>query len=109
MHDVSRSLFTVGLNHYLVLSFILFGIGILGVLIRKNLLVLLMSIELMLNAVNLIFVAFSKSGASLDGQMVVFFVIAVAAAEAAVGLALLVLIFRHFKTLNIRILERLRG
>ncbi len=99
----------VGLRHYLVLSAILFVLGMLGVLLRKNAIVILMSIELMLNGVNLSFVAFSKFNAILDGQVMVFFVMTIAAAEAAVGLALLVSIFKRFKEINIRFFEGLRG
>jgi NADH-quinone oxidoreductase subunit K len=99
----------VGLSHYLVLSAILFATGVAGVLLRKNALVLLMSIELMLNAVNISFVAFSKYKMLLDGQVMVFFVMTIAAAEAAVGLALLVMIFKRFKEINIRFFEHLKG
>jgi NADH-quinone oxidoreductase subunit K len=99
----------VGLNHYLVLSAILFVTGMAGVLLRKNILVMMMSIELMLNAVNISFVAFSKYGQMLDGQIMVFFVMTIAAAEAAVGLALAVTIFKRFKEVNIRFFEHLRG
>lgn len=78
----------VGLEHYLVLSALLFSMGMAGVLLRRNVIVLLMSIELMLNAVNISFVAFSKYNNNLEGQIMVFFVMTIAAAEAAVGLAL---------------------
>lgn len=102
-------LLNVGLAHYLVLSALLFSIGVAGVLLRKNAMVLLMSIELMLNAVNISFVAFSKYKMLLDGQIMVFFVMTIAAAEAAVGLALLVMIFKRFKEINIRFFEHLKG
>jgi NADH-quinone oxidoreductase subunit K len=90
----------VPLDYYLVLSAIIFAIGVIGVLIRRNLIVVLMSIELMLNAVNLTFVAFSNSLGSMDGQVIVFFVMAVAAAEAVVGLAIVISVFRHRQSLD---------
>jgi len=96
-------------NHYLVLSACLFMIGVAGVLLRRNLIVLFMSIELMLNAVNLSFVTFSHSFGKVDGQVMVFFVMTIAAAEAAVGLALAVSIFKRFKEVNIRFFEHLKG
>ena len=99
----------IGLEHYLVLSAILFAMGMAGVLLRRNLIVLLMSIELMLNAVNISFVAFSKFNANIEGQIMVFFVMTIAAAEAAVGLALAVSIFKRFKEVNIRFFEHLKG
>jgi NADH-quinone oxidoreductase subunit K len=90
----------VPLEYYLVLSAIIFAIGVVGVLIRRNLIVVLMSIELMLNAVNLTFIAFSNSLGSMDGQVIVFFVMAVAAAEAVVGLAIIISVFRHRQSLD---------
>ena len=90
----------VPLEYYLVLSAIIFAIGVIGVLIRRNMIVVLMSIELMLNAVNLTFVAFSNSLGSMDGQVIVFFVMAVAAAEAVVGLAIIISVFRHRQSLD---------
>jgi NADH-quinone oxidoreductase subunit K len=90
----------VPLDYYLVLSAIIFAIGVIGVLIRRNLIVVLMSIELMLNAVNLTFIAFSNSLGSMDGQVIVFFVMAVAAAEAVVGLAIIIAVFRHRQSLD---------
>ena len=90
----------VPLNHYLILSAAVFAIGVLGVLIRRNLLVVLMSIELMLNAVNLTFIAFSRFLGSMEGQVIVFFVMAVAAAEAVVGLAIIISVFRHRQSLD---------
>jgi NADH-quinone oxidoreductase subunit K len=85
----------VTLNHYLILSAALFVLGFVGVILRRNLLVVLMSIELMLNAVNLSFVAFSRNFGDVQGQMAAFFIIVLAAAEAAVGLAIIILIFRR--------------
>jgi len=90
----------VSLEHYLILSAVIFAIGIVGVLIRRNLIVVLMSVELMLNAVNLTFVAFSSFRGSMDGQVVVFFVMAVAAAEAVIGLAIIIAVFRHRQSLD---------
>jgi NADH-quinone oxidoreductase subunit K len=90
----------VPLEYYLLLSAIIFAIGVIGVLIRRNLIVVLMSIELMLNAVNLTFIAFANSLGSMDGQVIVFFVMAVAAAEAVVGLAIIISVFRHRQSLD---------
>jgi NADH-quinone oxidoreductase subunit K len=90
----------VPLDYYLFLSAIIFSIGVIGVLIRRNLIVLLMSIELMLNAVNLTFVAFSSFLGSMEGQVIVFFVMAVAAAEAVIGLAIIISVFRHRQSLD---------
>ena len=87
-------------NYVLSLSAVIFTIGVAGVLVRRNLIVMFMSIELMLNAVNLAFVAFAKAWASIDGQVIVFFVMTVAAAEAAVGLAIILAMFRHRETIN---------
>ena len=90
----------ITLTHYLVLSAILFSIGTVGVFLRRNLITLLLSIEIMLNAVNLTFVAAGRYAGSVDGQSIVFFVMTVAAAEAAVGLALVIALFRHKETLS---------
>ncbi len=90
----------VQLNYYLVLSALVFAIGVTGVIIRRNLIVILMSIELMLNAVNLTFIAFSRSLGSMEGQVIVFFVMTVAAAEAVVGLAIIISLFRHRQSLD---------
>lgn len=107
---LNTSIFTnITTDHYLVLSAVLFSIGLVGVLLRRNLIVLFMSIELMLNAVNLSFVAFSRHFDKIDGQVMVFFVMTIAAAEAAVGLALAVSIFKRFKEVNIRFFEHLKG
>ena len=99
----------VGVNHYIVLGAILLSLGVLGVLIRRNALVILMCIELMLNAVNLNFVAFAKYGQNIDGQIMVFFVMTIAAAEAAVGLAIAVNIYKRFKDVNISRFEHMKG
>jgi NADH-quinone oxidoreductase subunit K len=88
------------LNDYLLLSAILFSIGTAGVFVRRNLITILLSIEIMLNAVNLSFVAFGRALGNADGQIIVFFVMTVAAAEAAVGLAIVIALFRHRESLN---------
>jgi len=90
----------ITLNHYLVLSAILFVIGTAGVFLRRNVITILLSIEIMLNAVNLTFVAAGRQFAAVDGQVIVFFVMTVAAAEAAVGLAIVIALFRHRESLN---------
>ena len=91
----------ITLTHYLVLSAILFTMGVIGVLIRRNAIIIFMCIELMLNAVNLSFVAFAHFLNSMQGQLFVFFTMTVAAAEAAVGLAIIVAVFRNKETVNI--------
>ncbi len=99
----------VSVNYYIGLSAILFIIGALGVLVRRNALVIFMSIELMLNAANLAFVAFSSVNNSLDGQIFVFFIMTVAAAEVAVGLALIVAIFRTKNSIDVDQINLLKG
>jgi NADH-quinone oxidoreductase subunit K len=98
----------VGLEHYLVVSIILFCLGLLGVIIRRNLLVMYMGLELMLNAANLALVAFSRYNNNLDGQVFVFFIITVAAAEVAVGLALIVALYRRHRTAHVDDLTTLK-
>ena len=99
----------VTINWYVALSSILFTIGALGVLLRRNAIIVFMSVEMMLNAANLLFVAFSRHLGDLDGQVLVFFVITVAAAEVAVGLALIVTIFRTKQSINIDEINTLKG
>jgi len=99
---------TVGLEHYLIVSALLFALGLLGVIVRRNLLVIYMSLELMLNAANLALVAFSRFTNNLDGQVFVFFVITVAAAEVSVGLALIVALYRKRQTAHVEDLTTLR-
>ncbi len=99
---------TVGLEHYLIVSALLFALGLLGVILRRNLLVIYMSLELMLNAANLALVAFSRFTNNLDGQVFVFFVITVAAAEVSVGLALIVALYRKRQTAHVEDLTSLR-
>jgi len=91
----------IPLSYYLILSAVLFTVGVIGVLVRRNAIVIFMSIELMLNAVNLSFVAISRHLDSLDGQIFVFFVMTVAAAEVAVGLAIIINLFRNKETVNV--------
>ncbi len=99
---------TVPISWYLMLGAVLFAIGAFGVLARRNVIVIFMSIELMLNAVNLVFVAFARQLHSMDGQVAVFFVMTVAAAEAAVGLAIIITVFRNRETVNADELNLLR-
>jgi NADH-quinone oxidoreductase subunit K len=99
----------IGLTHHLILGAILFTTGLAGILMRRNVIVMMMCIELMLNAVNLTLIAFGKYGSRIDGQIMVFFVMTIAAAEAAVGLALVVTIFKRYKEVNIRFFEHLKG
>jgi NADH-quinone oxidoreductase subunit K len=96
------------ISYFMALSAILFAIGVAGVMIRRNVIVMFLSIELMLNAVNLAFVALGRRMGSMDGQVIVFFVITVAAAEAAVGLALIIAVFRNRETVNADELNLLR-
>jgi NADH-quinone oxidoreductase subunit K len=96
-------------HHALILSLLLFGIGALGVFLRKNVITVLMCIELMLNGANLAFVAFSRAAGTLDGQVLVFFVMVVAAAEAAVGLAIVIALHRHKDTLDVDAFNLMKG
>ena len=99
----------VPLEHVIFLSIIIFSIGIMGVLLRKNAIIIFMSIELMLNAVNLSLVGFSRYYNSVDGQVFVFLIMTLAAAEVAVGLAIIVSLFRNKQTINIDEINILRG
>ena len=99
---------TVGLEHYLVVSVLLFALGLVGVIVRRNLLIIYMSLELMLNAANLALVAFSRFTNNVDGQVFVFFTITVAAAEVAVGLALIVALYRKRQTTHVEDLTTLK-
>ncbi len=100
----------ISLSHYLVLGAILFAIGLVGIFLnRKNVIILLMSIELMLLAVNMNFVAFSHYLQDISGQIFVFFILTVAAAESAIGLAILVVLFRNMQTINVDDLDKLKG
>jgi NADH-quinone oxidoreductase subunit K len=101
---------TLTLSHFLVLGAILFSIAIVGIFLnRKNIIVLLMAIELMLLAVNMNFIAFSHYMGDAAGQIFVFFILTVAAAEAAIGLAILVIMFRNLDTINVEDLDSLKG
>ncbi len=100
----------IPLNHYLVLGAILFAVSVVGIFLnRKNLIVLLMAIELMLLAVNMNFIAFAHFLGDLSGQVFVFFILTVAAAESAIGLAILVALFRNLRSINVDDLGTLRG
>jgi len=100
----------IGLPHFLVLAGVLFSIAVAGIFLnRKNLIVLLMCIELMLLAVNFNFIAFSRWLGNLDGQVFVFFILTVAAAESAIGLAILVVVFRERRGINVESLDAMRG
>lgn len=98
----------IPLNWYIALSAILFGMGVMGVLFRRNAIIILMCIELMLNAANLLLVAFSAYHNNADAQVFVFFIMAVAAAEVAVGLAIMVMIYRNTKSTDINFLNKLK-
>jgi NADH-quinone oxidoreductase subunit K len=95
-------------NYYLILSAILFGLGVIGFVFKRNVITIFMSIELMLNAVNLAFIAFSQALGKLDGQVFVLFVIVVAAAEAAVGLGIIIMIARNRESLNVERVDLLK-
>ncbi len=99
----------VPVSYYLILSAVLFSIGVLGVMTRRNVLIIFMSVEMMMNAVNLTFIALSHQFKSLDGQVIVLLVMAVAAAEVAVGLAIVMEIVRHKDTTNIDEVNLLKG
>jgi len=99
----------ITLSHYLVLSAILFTIGVTGVLMRKNVIIILLSIELMLTAVNINFIAFSHYMQNPDGQVFVFFVMTIAAAEATLGLAIIVALFRNLETVNVDEINQMKG
>lgn len=108
MDAVVNTMQGVPLNHYILLSSIIFSIGVVGVLIRRNAIIILMSVELMLNSVNLLLAAFSVYSGDPAGQVFVFFIMALAAAEVAVGLAIIVMIFRNTRSLDINNLNRLK-
>ncbi len=108
MESFFKTAQTVPLNHYILLSAIIFAIGVIGVLIRRNAIVIFMSIELMLNSVNLLLTAFSVYRGDATGQVFVFFIMALAAAEVAVGLAIIVMIYRNTNSIDINVLNRLK-
>lgn len=98
----------VHINNYVLLSLIIFTVGVMGVLFRRNAIIIFMCIELMLNAVNILLVAFSTMHADPGGQVMVFFIMAVAAAEVAVGLAILVMIYRNIGSVDINLMNKLK-
>ena len=108
MENITQTITTVPLEHYLLLCTLLFVIGVAGVLIKRNALVIFMSIELMLNSINLLLVVFSVYHNDPAGQVFVFFVMIVAAAEVAVGLALVVMVYRHTHSIDINFLNKLK-
>ncbi len=108
MENLTQALQGVPLNHYILLSSIIFTIGVIGVLIRRNAIVIFMSVELMLNAVNLLLTAFSVHHNDPSGQVFVFFIMALAAAEVAVGLAIIVMIYRNTNSTDVNILNKLK-
>lgn len=99
---------SVPLNHYILFCSLIFAVGVIGVLTRRNVIVIMMSIELMLNAVNLLLVVFSVFHGDSSGQVFVFFVMALAAAEVAVGLAIIMMVYRNTRSIDINILNRLK-
>ena len=108
MEKVTQAMQGVPLNHYILLSAIVFAIGVVGVLIRRNAIIIFMSVELMLNAVNLLLTAFSVHHNDASGQVFVFFIMALAAAEVAVGLAIIVMIYRNTHSTDIDVLNKLK-
>lgn len=108
MDTLSQHIQTIPLNHYIILCAIIFSIGVMGVLIRRNAIVIFMSVELMLNAVNLLLTVFSAYRGDATGQVFVFFIMALAAAEVAVGLSIIVMIYRNTNSLDINVLNRLK-
>ncbi len=108
MDSIVQNLQGIPLNHYLIFCSIIFSIGVVGVLIRRNVIIIMMSIELMLNSVNLLLAAFSAYRGDASGQVFVFFVMALAAAEVAVGLAIVVMVYRNTKSVDIESLSKLR-
>jgi NADH-quinone oxidoreductase subunit K len=108
MESLTHTIQAVPLNHYILLSAIIFSIGVMGVLLRRNAIVIFMSVELMLNSVNLLLTAFSVYRGDASGQVFVFFIMALAAAEVAVGLAIIVMIYRNTNSIDINVLNRLK-
>lgn len=108
MHEIPEVIKTIPLNYYVFFASALFVIGIVGVLTRRNALIVFMSVELMLNSVNLLLTAFSAYRSDPNGQIFVFFIMAVAAAEVAVGLAIIVMIYRNVRSIDIQLLSKLK-
>jgi len=108
MDNIVQNIQGIPLNHYLIFCSVIFAIGVTGVLIRRNVIIIMMSIELMLNSVNLLLAAFSAYRGDASGQVFVFFVMALAAAEVAVGLAIVIMVYRNTKSVDIESLSKLR-
>lgn len=108
MDTIIQNIQGIPLNHYLIFCSVIFAIGVIGVLIRRNVIIIMMSIELMLNSVNLLLAAFSAYRGDASGQVFVFFVMALAAAEVAVGLAIVIMVYRNTKSVDIESLSKLR-
>jgi NADH-quinone oxidoreductase subunit K len=108
MESLTNTIKAVPLDHYIILSTIIFSIGVMGVLLRRNAIIIFMSVELMLNSVNLLLTAFSVYHGDASGQVFVFFIMALAAAEVAVGLAIIVMIYRNTNSIDINVLNRLK-
>jgi len=108
MENINQAIQGVPLNHYILLSTIIFAIGVIGVLIRRDAIVIFMSVELMLNAVNLLLTAFSVHHNDPSGQVFVFFIMALAAAEVAIGLAIIVMVYRNTNSTDVNILNKLK-
>lgn len=108
MPSIVENLQGIPLNHYLIFCSVIFAIGVIGVLIRRNVIIIMMSIELMLNSVNLLLAAFSAYRGDASGQVFVFFIMALAAAEVAVGLAIIIMVYRNTKSEDIESLNKLR-
>jgi NADH-quinone oxidoreductase subunit K len=109
MDTLAHNIQSIPLNHYIILSAIIFSIGVMGVLIRRNAIVIFMSVELMLNAVNLLLTVFSVYHNDPNGQVFVFFIMALAAAEVAIGLAIIVMVYRNTNSLDVNVLNRLKN
>ncbi|QNL51389.1 NADH-quinone oxidoreductase subunit NuoK [Olivibacter sp. SDN3] len=108
METIVQNIQAVPINHYILFSSIIFSIGVIGVLIRRNVIIIMMSVELMLNAVNLLLAAFSVYHGDASGQVFVFFIMALAAAEVAVGLAIIVMVYRNTRSIDINTLNKLK-
>lgn len=108
MENLNQYIQAIPLNHYILLCSVIFSIGVTGVLIRRNAIVIFMSVELMLNSVNLLLTVFSVYRGDATGQVFVFFIMALAAAEVAVGLAIIVMIYRNTNSIDINVLNRLK-
>ncbi|AZA58691.1 NADH-quinone oxidoreductase subunit NuoK [Chryseobacterium shandongense] len=109
MGEVNTFIQSIPLNYFIILSSVLFSLGVLGVLLRKNAIVILGCVELMLNSVNLLLAAFSAYKGNGDGQLLVFFIMVVAAAEVAVGLAIIAMLYRNTRSVDVSIFNKLRG